>query len=118
MDKVSIVKDAIDYIQELQKEVKRMTEEVAELESAKEEKSSVSEITLDDHQVLGSKRRKMTSEGSFLATSSLGKPCIQVTEVKTLYCQGSHNFKTRLWPTQKGSDLDCRHQWPLVQCDP
>ena len=93
MDKASILKDAINYIQELQLEEKRITAEVAELEAAKEEKSSVSETTQDEHQVLSNKRRKKSSGSSLLSASSLGKPCVQVTEVKRL-AQESHNFKT------------------------
>ena len=84
MDKTSIVMDAINYIQELQQEEKRMTAAVAEQQSATEEKSSVSEITQDVHQVLGNKRRKKRSGSSILAPSSLAKSCVPVKEVKFL----------------------------------
>lgn len=81
MDKASIVKDAIDYIQELQKEERRMMAEVAMLE---EKSPCVSEISQDDECLAFEKRRGKRCRSSVLAPGSLSKPCIQVMEVNLL----------------------------------
>ncbi|PKA57519.1 Transcription factor bHLH35 [Apostasia shenzhenica] len=62
MDKASIIKDAIEYIQELQAEEKKLIAEIGELESGKEidKFSSMIDIT---------KKRRMASLGSSVAHS-------------------------------------------------
>ncbi|ONK69544.1 uncharacterized protein A4U43_C05F24090 [Asparagus officinalis] len=81
MDKASIIKDAIDYVQELQEEERRLMTEVTELESAKKEKSNVSDITQADYLVVGERRKKRISRTSLLAPGSPGTPWLEVMEL-------------------------------------
>lgn len=83
MDKVSIVKDAIDYVLELQQEERRMMAEVAELEkSSSPSSSSVSRIAEDVSRHLTlSKGCRKRRRSSIFALGSPGKPFIELTEV-------------------------------------
>lgn len=84
MDKASIIKDAIDYIQELQEQESRMVAELSQLEIGKEERTDVSGITQDEHLVLGGgmKKRASSSSSSLLPPGSPEMPSIEVIELK------------------------------------
>lgn len=86
MDKASIIKDAIDYIQELQEQERRMLEEISELESAKEDRVSIGDTKRDDvqHFTQRRKKKKRTSPASPLATGSPNLRSIEVMEVISL----------------------------------
>ena len=83
MDKASIVRDAIGYVQELKEEERRLIAEVAELERAKGEKLNASEFTQDDNLALN-RRRNKRSRTSLLGHGSPSKPSIEVMEVNAL----------------------------------
>ncbi|XP_012066632.1 transcription factor bHLH35 isoform X2 [Jatropha curcas] len=59
MDKASIIKDAIDYIQELHEQERRIQAEIMELESGKLKKNSGSEFEQDLPVLLRSKKKKI-----------------------------------------------------------
>ncbi|XP_010927251.1 transcription factor bHLH35 [Elaeis guineensis] len=81
MDKASIVKDAIDYIQELQEQERRILAEISELESGKEEKLPIGDTKRED--VCFTQRKKIrTSPASPLATGSPSLRSIQVIELR------------------------------------
>lgn len=67
MDKASIIKDAISYIQELQEEEKKLQAEVLELESVNESKPSASDESDIDHLMRFSPPKKKKA----MSTSSL-----------------------------------------------
>ncbi|CAD5186228.1 unnamed protein product [Musa acuminata subsp. malaccensis] len=80
MDKASIIKDAIDYIKQLQEQEKVMLAEISELESLKEEKvSSIGDLEFDDLYFM-QRKKKRTSQGS----SSAGSPSSPPIEVQEL----------------------------------
>ena len=76
MDKASIIKDAISYIQELQEEEKKLQAEVSELESVNEIKPSASDDSEIDHLMRFSppKKKKVMSTSSlplYLSSSTI-----------------------------------------------
>ncbi|XP_064987218.1 transcription factor bHLH35-like isoform X3 [Musa acuminata AAA Group] len=80
MDKASIIKDAIDYIKQLQEQEKVMLAEISELESLKEEKvSSIGDLEFDDLYFM-QRKKKRTAQGS----SSAGSPSSPPIEVQEL----------------------------------
>ncbi|KAJ4793999.1 basic helix-loop-helix (bHLH) DNA-binding superfamily protein [Rhynchospora pubera] len=78
MDKASIIKDAITYIQELQEEEKKLQAEISEIESMKETKINFKDENDSDHLMTFSppKKQKTTS------TSSLPTYTIELIELK------------------------------------
>lgn len=85
MDKASIIKDAIDYIQVLQEQESRMVAELSQLDIIKEEKTAISVTTEEDRLVLGSRKKtSVASSSSQLPPGSPGKPSIEVMEVRAL----------------------------------
>lgn len=57
MDKASIIKDAIEYIEELHKQERRIRGEISELESGRSKKSS-SDLELDHDESFDSKPKR------------------------------------------------------------
>ncbi|OVA07532.1 Myc-type [Macleaya cordata] len=68
MDKASIIKDAIKYIEELHEQERAIQSEIMELESGKLKKS-MSDIDLDSVNLLKTKKKRIDSSGS--RTSSI-----------------------------------------------
>lgn len=83
MDKASIIKDAIDYIQELQEQERRMQAEVSELESWKEEKAAIGDTERDDVNFT-QRKKKRPSRGSPSAPGFSSSPSIEVMDVSSL----------------------------------
>ncbi|XP_008811438.2 transcription factor bHLH35 isoform X1 [Phoenix dactylifera] len=81
MDKASIIKDAIDYIQELQEQERKMQAEMPALELGKEEKSPIGETERDDVNFT-QRKKKRSSRGSPLAPGSPSLPSIEVMDLK------------------------------------
>ncbi|KAG1364498.1 putative Ubiquitin-conjugating enzyme E2 22 [Cocos nucifera] len=79
MDKASIIKDAIDYIQELQEQERRMQAEISELESGKEEKAPIVDTERDDVNFTQRKKKK-SSRGSPLAPGSPSSASIELMD--------------------------------------
>ncbi|KAG1331957.1 transcription factor bHLH35 [Cocos nucifera] len=79
MDKASIIKDAIDYIQELQDQERRILAEISDLESGKEEKLPIGDTKRDDVRFT-QRKRKRTSPASTLTTGSPSLRSIEVME--------------------------------------
>lgn len=76
MDKASIIKDAISYIQQLQEEEKKLQAEVTKLDSVNEIKPSASEDSEIDHLMRFSppKKKKVMSTSSlplYLSSSTI-----------------------------------------------
>ncbi|KAJ6806698.1 transcription factor bHLH35-like [Iris pallida] len=84
MDKASIIKDAIGYIQELQEQERRMLAEITELELRSQDTSPMSEITQDDYLVLnnGKRMKRTTSSSSISSAGPPDKLSIEVMELK------------------------------------
>lgn len=96
MDKASIVKDAIGYIQELQEQERKMVAEITELELRSQDTSPISEITQDHDYSVHSSRKKLkrSTSSSALSTTSFpqlvpSKLCIEVLELKV--CEVGEN---------------------------
>lgn len=87
MDKASIIKDAIDYIQELHEQERRIQTEIGELESGRSKKNLGSEFDQELPVLLRSKKKKIEqlydSGGSRTST-------IEVLEV-------SQSFSVKSW---------------------
>ncbi|KAI8565876.1 hypothetical protein RHMOL_Rhmol03G0295300 [Rhododendron molle] len=64
MDKASIIKDAIDYIQELQEQERRIQAEIVEIESGKTKKKNSSVYDLEEEMpgLLRSKKKRTTDQ--------------------------------------------------------
>ncbi|XP_068333353.1 transcription factor bHLH35 isoform X1 [Pyrus communis] len=82
MDKASIIKDAIEYIQELHEQEKRIQTEIVELESGKSNRNPGSDFEQDLPVLLRSKKKKIDqiydSEGSRTST-------IEILELRVTY---------------------------------
>ncbi|WOK92099.1 transcription factor bHLH35 [Canna indica] len=78
MDKASIIKDAIDYIQQLQEQEKMIRAEISELCSVKEEKVSAADIECG---LRFSQRKKRRAGDSSLPASPSTRP-IEVVELR------------------------------------
>ncbi|WOL08550.1 transcription factor bHLH35 [Canna indica] len=80
MDKASIIKDAIEYIQQLQEQERMMQAEISELESLREDKASsfIDDLEYEDdlHFMQRKKRRSSFSPGS------PSSPPIEILELK------------------------------------
>ncbi|KAJ6854101.1 transcription factor bHLH35-like [Iris pallida] len=70
MDKASIIKDAIGYIQELQEQERKMVAEITELELRSQDTSPISEITQDDCSFVHSSRKKLKRSTSSTTMST------------------------------------------------
>ncbi|URE43187.1 hypothetical protein MUK42_25370 [Musa troglodytarum] len=82
MDKASIIKDAIDYIKQLQEQEKVMLAEISELDSLKEEKvSSIGDLDFDDLHFM-QRKKKRTAQGSSSSAGSPSSPPIEVLELR------------------------------------
>ncbi|KAI0512442.1 hypothetical protein KFK09_013081 [Dendrobium nobile] len=98
MDKASIVKDAIEYIQQLQREEKQLLEEVGEMESGHREgkmSSSINdEIARENEMISPRKKRKMSpsSPGGGQSIEALELSVCEVGE-RTLVVSISCNKK-------------------------
>lgn len=117
MDKASIIKDAIDYIQELHDQERRIKEEIVELESEKMKKSMVlgsdhDDIDEDHHQQqqkyedvntsnFTSSRSKKKRFGQCYDSGGGSRPSpIEILEVGSTLCFFStHTYlsDTKLW---------------------
>nr|QOJ43664.1 bHLH transcription factor [Dracaena cambodiana] len=83
MDKASVIKDAIDYIQELQEEERRMMAELVELKD--KPSSCVSGVTQDDDEhPFRNKRRGKRSRGSRSSLESPSKASMETMELRAL----------------------------------
>ncbi|URE15817.1 hypothetical protein MUK42_11809 [Musa troglodytarum] len=60
MDKASIIKDAIDYIQQLQEQERKMKEEISELEPFREEKMPMGDFEYDVVPFMQQRKKKRT----------------------------------------------------------
>ncbi|CAN6547508.1 unnamed protein product [Malus baccata var. baccata] len=82
MDKASVIKDAIDYIQELHEQERRIQTEIVELESRKSNKKSGSDFEQDLPVLLRSKKKKIEQlydcGGSRIST-------IEILELRVTY---------------------------------
>ncbi|XP_042410872.1 transcription factor bHLH35-like [Zingiber officinale] len=79
MNKASIIKDAIDYIVQLQEEERQMEAEISELESKlKQELTSVDDVAQYDNLRLVHRKKKRTAS----ALVSPNSPPIQVVDLK------------------------------------
>ncbi|KAM0963582.1 hypothetical protein FF1_022686 [Malus domestica] len=82
MDKASVIKDAIDYIQELHEQERRIQTEIVELESGKSNKKSGSDFEQDLPVLLRSKKKKIKQlydcGGSRIST-------IEILELRVTY---------------------------------
>ncbi|CAL9101327.1 unnamed protein product, partial [Musa textilis] len=103
MDKASIIKDAIDYIKQLQEQEKVMLAEISELDSLKEEKvSSIGDLDFDDLHFM-QRKKKRTAQGSSSSAGSPSSPPIEVLEVISLSLSLSlslshaHTTKRLMW---------------------
>nr|XP_029122146.1 transcription factor bHLH35 isoform X2 [Elaeis guineensis] len=81
MDKASIIKDAIDYIQELQEQERRMQAEISELETVKEEQAPIGDTERDDVNFT-QRKKKRSSRGSPLAPGSPSSASIELMDLK------------------------------------
>ncbi|RZR92859.1 hypothetical protein BHM03_00021229 [Ensete ventricosum] len=63
LDKASIIKDAIDYVQQLQEQERTVLAELSQLESLREKKASLGELEFDDLPFL-QRKKKRTAPGS------------------------------------------------------
>lgn len=80
MNKASIIKDAIDYIIQLQDEERQTKAEISELESKlKQESTSVDDLSRLENLHFSQRKKKRTAS----APSSPRSPPIQVVEVVT-----------------------------------
>ncbi|XP_072972839.1 transcription factor bHLH35-like [Typha angustifolia] len=81
MDKASILKDAIDYIQQLQDQERRILAEVSEVDSLKEDKGSFGDLEqLDDLSCFPQRNKRRRSMGS-PTPSSIEVIDLKVSEV-------------------------------------
>ncbi|XP_017699987.1 transcription factor bHLH35-like isoform X2 [Phoenix dactylifera] len=64
MDKASIIKDAISYIQELQEQERRILAEISELESGKQGRLPIGDTKRDDAHFMQRNKKTRTSRGS------------------------------------------------------
>ncbi|XP_074568914.1 transcription factor bHLH35-like [Curcuma longa] len=79
MNKASIIKDAIDYIVQLQEEERQMEAEISELESKlKQELTSADDVAQHENLRLMQRKKKRTASALVLPNS----PPIQVVELK------------------------------------
>ena len=81
MDKASIIKDAIDYIQELHDQETRIQAEIMELESGKLKKNPGYEYEQELPVLLRSKKTKLDNIFDY---GGSGSPPIEVLEVLNL----------------------------------
>lgn len=80
MDKASIIKDAIDYIQDLHEQERRIQAEISELESGKSKKSPPGYEFEQEIPVLVSKSKKKRTQHCYDSGGSRVSP-IEVLEV-------------------------------------
>lgn len=82
MDKASIIKDAIDYIQELHEQERRIQAEISELESGKSKKSPPPGYDFEQESpVLVSKPKKKRTQHCYDSSGSRVPSPIEVLEV-------------------------------------
>ena len=81
MDKASIIKDAIDYIQELHEQERRIQEEISDLETRKLKKRSSGYEFEQEISVSVSKSKKKRTQHCYVSTGSRVSP-IKVLEVR------------------------------------
>ncbi|XP_065010817.1 transcription factor bHLH35-like [Musa acuminata AAA Group] len=74
LDKASIIKDAIEYIQQLQEQERTVLAELSQLESLREKKASLGELEFDDLHFLQRKKKRI----------ALGSPISSSIEVVEL----------------------------------
>ncbi|KAJ3696500.1 hypothetical protein LUZ61_000205 [Rhynchospora tenuis] len=82
MDKASIIKDAITYIQELQEEEKKLQTEVSELESMKETDINFKDESDIDHLMTFSPPKKKKTMSASSLTTSTSSTAIELIELK------------------------------------
>lgn len=94
MDKASIIKDAIDYIQELQEQERRIQGEIVELESGKMKKKNSSVYDLEEEMpgLLRSKKKRTTDQ-SFDSRGSRASSPVEDLEVGGLSLSPPTNIK-------------------------
>ncbi|KAG4959137.1 hypothetical protein AAZX31_13G084100 [Glycine max] len=83
MDKASIIKDAIEYIQHLHEQEKRIQAEILDLESRNKFKNPTYEFDQDLPILLRSKKKK--TEHLFDSLSSRNSPSIEIIELRVTY---------------------------------
>ncbi|KAA8535822.1 hypothetical protein F0562_030858 [Nyssa sinensis] len=83
MDKASIVKDAIDYIQELHEQERRIQAEISELESGKSKKNSVFDFDQELPPSLLRSKKKRIEQGYDSGGSRISP--IEVLELRVSY---------------------------------
>ncbi|RVW16195.1 Transcription factor bHLH35 [Vitis vinifera] len=84
MDKASIIKDAIDYIQDLHEQERRIQAEISELESGKSKKSPPGYEFEQEIPVLVSKSKKKRTQHCYDSGGSRVSP-IEVLELRVVY---------------------------------
>ncbi|XP_028751371.1 transcription factor bHLH35 [Neltuma alba] len=86
MDKASIIKDAIDYIQRLHEQERSIESEISELESGKQMKQNSSDIDYEqDLPVLLRSKKKKTEQQLYDSVISSRNCPIEVLELKVTY---------------------------------
>lgn len=78
--------DAINYIQELQEQERRMQEEISKLESEKTSIRDVVPIIERDDLLVPQRKKRTTQSSSSLALGSSGSSSLEVTQVIISLC--------------------------------
>lgn len=81
MDKASIIKDAIEYIQELQEEERKLQTEISELESTKEMHATSDQIDIDHLTMFSPPKKKKVMPTSSPPSDCATSPTIDLVEV-------------------------------------
>ena len=101
MDKASIIKDAIDYIQLLQEQEKRMSAEISQLEMMNVNKERVALLPIcdEDAQVLNFEKGKKTTQAksSHLTKSPIEAIKVNTTSLLVYICVYFHRSLTYTW---------------------
>ncbi|XP_020082978.1 transcription factor bHLH35-like isoform X2 [Ananas comosus] len=82
LDKASTMMDAINYIQELQEQERRMQEEISKLESEKTSIRDVVPIIERDDLLVPQRKKRTTQSSSSLALGSSGSSSLEVTQLR------------------------------------
>ncbi|XP_052198502.1 transcription factor bHLH35-like isoform X2 [Diospyros lotus] len=87
MDKASIIKDAIDYIQELHEQEKRILAEISDLESRKAKKNAAAaaDIEYDEEMAAMGRPKKKRSDQSLNSAGAARSPPIEDLEIRVSY---------------------------------
>ncbi|RRT76659.1 hypothetical protein B296_00019168 [Ensete ventricosum] len=98
MDKASIIKDAIDYIQQLQDQERKMMAEISELEPFREENVSMCDFEYDVVPLMHQRKKKRTPRSSSAPGSPTSLP-IEVLELFVLQTDemdSAHQLKEKI----------------------